>query len=603
MASPSDDTPPPPHRRRRWVPWTIAAGVILVLLGAGGWVASRALAARSELVDAEQSAKSMASLAASGDKAALAAAGDSFADHAARARAATGDPVWRAAELVPWLGANLVAVRQISEIADDVGTGAVPQLIGVADVLDPAALAPRDGAINTAPLSAAAPALHEASQTLTDAAARADALPTGTIEPITDAVGQLADATRQAATAVDTLDRVATLLPGMLGASGPRTYLLLMLNNAESRTQGGIPGALALLHAENGRLSLVSAASSADVSVAASPVIPLSDATLALFDELPARYIQDVTMPIDVSEGGRAAKALWENTHGGSVDGVISMDVPAASYLLAATGPVDAGGLSVNGDNAVETLLSTAYRQVPNPQLLDAAYGALAGAIFHAALSSSTDPRALVQALARATDENRLHVWSASDQEEAVLDGTKLGTLLPADSGSSRSVGVFVDDGSGGKLDYYATSTVSVATATCGGAPHVRVSVDWTNGTPADALTSLPAYVLIGSSNGKTRTALTIAGPQGWTPVSYGVDGEKGSSRTALLNDRVAIQQTFSTPFQGTRRVVVEFAGPAGSDAGAPSVVATPMVTPMSISSVPFTCGSDAPTPASTPAG
>ncbi|WP_420898141.1 DUF4012 domain-containing protein [Cryobacterium suzukii] len=42
------------------------------------------------------------------------------------------------------------------------------------------------------------------------------------------------------------MNRAATLLPAMLGATEPRNYILLFQNPAELRSTGGIPGALEL---------------------------------------------------------------------------------------------------------------------------------------------------------------------------------------------------------------------------------------------------------------------------------------------------------------------------------------------------------------------
>ncbi len=44
-----------------------------------------------------------------------------------------------------------------------------------------------------------------------------------------------------------TAARAVRLLPPMLGADGPREYLLLVQNNAEQRATGGIPGSVVQL--------------------------------------------------------------------------------------------------------------------------------------------------------------------------------------------------------------------------------------------------------------------------------------------------------------------------------------------------------------------
>ncbi|WP_250482636.1 DUF4012 domain-containing protein, partial [Caballeronia sp. GACF5] len=68
----------------------------------------------------------------------------------------------------------------------------------------------------------------------------------------------------QAATAVGALHGASVLLPTMLGGEGPRSYVLAMQNNAELRSSGGIIGSIALLHAENGRVTLQRQASTRD---------------------------------------------------------------------------------------------------------------------------------------------------------------------------------------------------------------------------------------------------------------------------------------------------------------------------------------------------
>ena len=42
----------------------------------------------------------------------------------------------------------------------------------------------------------------------------------------------------------------------MLGSDGPRHYLLVVQNNAEIRSTGGLPGSFMILNAEDGKLSL-----------------------------------------------------------------------------------------------------------------------------------------------------------------------------------------------------------------------------------------------------------------------------------------------------------------------------------------------------------
>ena len=73
--------------------------------------------------------------------------------------------------------------------------------------------------------------------------------------PVRDAVGkvhtQLARANREAQHAA----AAAELAPAIFGGEGPRTYLLVVQNNAESRATGGFIGSYGLITAQDGKLA------------------------------------------------------------------------------------------------------------------------------------------------------------------------------------------------------------------------------------------------------------------------------------------------------------------------------------------------------------
>ena len=91
---------------------------------AAAWVGSRGLQAKAELEAAPPLASTIKTQLLAGDSAAVSASVESMAGHTTRARDLTGDPVWRVAEFVPRLGANLAAVRTLADLADNVVSGA-----------------------------------------------------------------------------------------------------------------------------------------------------------------------------------------------------------------------------------------------------------------------------------------------------------------------------------------------------------------------------------------------------------------------------------------------------------------------------------------------
>ena len=138
---------------------------------------------------------------------------------------------------------------------DDVVRDALPALQRVDDVL-----AEREAPRLRRPRStwrrcvAAAPDIVSAAAGAHRAQEAVAAIDTGALVPqLVGPVEELQDGMSQVAGALDAGAQVATLLPPMLGADGPRTYLLVSLNSAELRSAGGIVGAFAVLHAAGRR--------------------------------------------------------------------------------------------------------------------------------------------------------------------------------------------------------------------------------------------------------------------------------------------------------------------------------------------------------------
>ena len=156
--------------------------------------------------------------------------------------------------------------------------------------------------------------------------------------------------------------RAVQLIPPMLGADGPRDYLLLVQNNAEVRATGGIPGSVILLRAEAGAVTIVDTRSGGSLGSLPAPVVPLTDAESNLFGPDLAADMRDVTFTPDFPRSAEIARSIWAQQVGGEVDGVVSVDPGALALVLAHTGPVpvapgpmaDALGGTLTGANAAD---------------------------------------------------------------------------------------------------------------------------------------------------------------------------------------------------------------------------------------------------------
>jgi hypothetical protein len=301
------------------------------------------------------------------------------------------------------------------------------------------------------------------------------------------------------------LDRALTLLPAMLGTTEPRDYILLFQNPAELRASGGNPGALALLHTDNGSIELTQYASSSSFPQYATPVLPLSDDIRSIYGDVAGKFMQDVSMTPDFAQTAALAREMWRLEFGVEANGVLSVDPVALSYLLDATGPITlATGDVLSGDNAVQLLLSDVYARYETSAQQDAFFAAAAGAVFDAVKSGRADPAKLIAALARAGAEHRVLVWNADEAEQAILADTTLVGARPVSDDHANRFGLYFNDGTGAKMDLYLDVTTALGQQTCRNdlRPQYALEVTLTNTAPADAATILPTYVTGGGYYG-----------------------------------------------------------------------------------------------------
>ena len=128
----------------------------------------------------------------------------------------------------------------------------LPDVVGAADALAPTRRRTGGAALNLGPLQAAQPRLAATATRLTGIATQVKALPVhGLLPPVHNAVNQLTGQLSSLTGQVDDAALAAKLLPPMLGAAGPRRYLVIQ-DNAEVRGTGGLLGAFATLEAANG---------------------------------------------------------------------------------------------------------------------------------------------------------------------------------------------------------------------------------------------------------------------------------------------------------------------------------------------------------------
>lgn len=225
-------------RRRRAKVWRrvhfIGGPSLLILVFCVAWVGTRAYLAKGELDAAAPLVSQIQQQLLKDDGAAAKKTADQLAGHSTSAASLTGDPIWKAAEVVPWLGPNLSVFAVVSATVNDVAVNVIQPLAGVANGISLSDFKPNAGAIALQPFIDAQPTIAAASAALESSNARVAAVDTSqTLAPVRDATAKFAGMLEKASVELASLNRAAQLIPRMLGGDGPRNYLLLFQNPAE----------------------------------------------------------------------------------------------------------------------------------------------------------------------------------------------------------------------------------------------------------------------------------------------------------------------------------------------------------------------------------
>ena len=486
----------------------VAPLVVLVLLG--GWLAFRGMQVRSGLLEARAGLIAAAGGLSGADVGSLAQVQRDASQEVQRARSAVDDPVWRAAALVPVAGRSFAVARETTLVASQLVDEVLPPLVRGGVELQEGALL-RGGAVNLGLLDALLARVGEAETALVPAKARTAATSMSFLPPqvarahgdLEAAVGRLS---RGLASGRDGLE----LVPGLLGADGPRRYFLAVMNNAEVRGPGGLVGAYAVLRADRGRLELEKVGTNQDFRTADAPVVDLGPEFAARYDQEFARsFWSAAVLTPHWPSASRIMAGLWQEQGGGVVDGVLGVDPLAMAGILAVTGPAQVSGRTIGAANVADFVMRDEYAVFAEDSERKEVLSDLAAGLYTKVASGGYSAPAMLAALGRAAGTGHLQVWAAREAEQSALEKTRAAGDLPGRPGAYLQV--VSNNAAGNKADYYVRRRVGYERTAPGQA---LVTVQLRNTVVAAAVPPVvigrldePAYAV---EPGQTRQLLSV---------------------------------------------------------------------------------------------
>ena len=365
-------------------------------------------------------------------------------------------PMGRLLGWVPGYGGDLAAAPDLLQMATGVtaaGDGAFQALIPALDQLTASETAPDSTGTRLEQivplLDAARPTLLAAQQEL-DAVRQVRAgIDTSSLSPrVAGLVARLDRYLPWFQTAVDG----ALVAPALLGADGPRTYLILAQNNHELRPTGGFVSGVGELQVDRGRLVSLSFSDSYAVD---NLEVPHDLTPLEFQQTLGGQlwFLRDANWDADFPTSARRILDIYARDRGVQADGVIALDLTALKWLVDALGPIEfeASDQPVTSDNVLGLLQEQWANPAAGPGF-EGRYdrewwvhrkdfmGEIAGAALDELLADPPGPNqvaggldlaTLAQAIRRSLDEKHLLLYLADPPAAALLRARNWDGALP----------------------------------------------------------------------------------------------------------------------------------------------------------------------------
>lgn len=524
------------ERKKRRVTAVVAAIVVVVLVAfgvSGFMLLNSAKTVKSQAKETVEIVGGLKDKVTSGDFSTLPDDAKKIDELCSSMKKETSSPVWTMASFIPVYGSDINAARTMVDALSDVSSGA---LVPMADNLAQATPGKlfQDGTINVSALQAVADSLSDSSKVFKSANKKVQSIGDTHIAQVTELVDKAKDGFATLDGAVDAAEKVAPVLPQMLGANGQtRNYLVYAMNNVEIRACGGFGGSQGLISVTDGQMSIGDFVPRIGLSEDEA-VESVDEEDEALFGDHSNLYNSGNTYSPDWPRNSQRVAALWKSQYEQDVDGVVGIDPVFLQYLLGLVGNVSLpDGTVVDGTNAAKVLMHDVYWNYPVEES-DGIFASVASAAFDKILGGigDVDVTKLVGAFERGAEEGRLIAWMRNDDEQNAIKEMGIDASLPDpdDPSADPVAGVYFNNLSFSKLDWYlnADTQIGQGVKNGDGTCSYRITVTLTNIMTQEEAGKLPDYVAAsasGAARDDERLYVSLFAPTGGNISDLTVEG------------------------------------------------------------------------------
>lgn len=354
-------------------------------------------------------------------------------------------------------------------------------------------------------------------------------LPSPRVTRLVQALGtarsRLAEAREQLSRATALMD----VLPSMMGAEGPRRYLVAFLSNATARPSGGSIGLYGIVETRAGASRLLTVAPFA-LNEGVTPALLRRagvDPVLAQGASIEPALNSSPHFP----EVARRLLAVFERSTGRKLDGVMAVDPIALGEFTTATGPLHGEGIDedITEDNAARVILRESHiRFSEDPLARNAFLQSLIADFWSKLAAGDLNARALAEAFGTVARTKHLKIYSTDPVERAALHLFDLdGTFTAAGPNVQY---VFHQNTAGNEVDLYLHRSIDTRVRIArDGFALVDTEINLRNNAPRQLPEGLGSE---DSSHGANRMHLSAILPQRSSLPSIRIGGREVTPRT-----------------------------------------------------------------------
>ncbi|WP_307738560.1 DUF4012 domain-containing protein [uncultured Parolsenella sp.] len=535
------------HRHRGLKRFLIAFFAILVVLGGvGGFCGYRMYRdVKSVQADAQKVlgvSDALKQAVKDGDGTKVASAMNDAAAAASRMKVTTHTTLWNVASHIPVYGEDVKTVQSLTTTVDTLASeGLVPLGKGLSQV-NFEDLIGDDGSIDVATMQTAVDALQTSAPSIHQANQELQALPKAHIGKLNDVLTKAQDKFSSVDAGVTAAEAVAPYVPQLFGANGQTaTYLVTAQNTSEIRATGGYPGSMGLITVTDGKMSV------GDFSSIYSVMGGFDTSALGVTQEEVDAYdwgslssagsVGDASFSPDFTRAADVWKRAYEAGHPGTtITGVIGVSPVFLQNMMKLTGQtVEAGGMSLNGDNVGKALMHDTYWKLPVDQQ-DAFFAGVASQVFSGMMGSlgKVNMTDLLQFVKDNGSAGNFHVWFADDALNSAFSSMNVSGSIPDTDEAKPQVGVYYNDRSYSKMGWYISinNQVGQGVKNADGTTTYQVTTTIKNNLGGGELSNIPQYVSGYSTKkrgvGDAVFILSITNPAGGTVSDVSASSDKG---------------------------------------------------------------------------